>query len=188
MFAYRMELYVNEHGYAATCNMAVRREVFDVVGDFAGIELAEDRDWGHRAGRLDFQIDYAPQVVVSTPARADLAELARKIDRQVAHDRRCLAPQLPRLRWTARALAMPLSPLAEVTTVARSGRIRGLSERARAWCVLVWARAYKGYRMLCLVRRRWSVADGGDDLSSGARTRTPPTDSTDWSWPCRTHK
>ena len=52
VFAFRQRLYIERQGYSVTANMAVRRAVFAAVGGFGGIAIAEDSDWGWRAGRM----------------------------------------------------------------------------------------------------------------------------------------
>ena len=49
VYGYRMKLYVERDHYTATCNMGVRRDVFLSVGDFGGLGIAEDMEWGQRA-------------------------------------------------------------------------------------------------------------------------------------------
>ena len=49
VYAYRQRDYIERQGFSVTANLAFRREVFDRVGPFAGIAVAEDMDWGHRA-------------------------------------------------------------------------------------------------------------------------------------------
>ena len=60
VFAYRMKEYIAKQGYTGTGNLAVRADVFAAVGPFAGIEIAEDRDWGQRALRLGYRTSLLP--------------------------------------------------------------------------------------------------------------------------------
>ena len=83
VFGYQMKRYVEKYNYTGTGNMAVRREIFEQVGPFAGIHLAEDMDWGRRATAQGVKIDYLPDMVIETPARGTFAELARKWDRHI---------------------------------------------------------------------------------------------------------
>ena len=68
VYAFRQQLYIERQGYSVTANMAVRRAVFAAVGGFGGIAIAEDNDWGRRAGRMGHVTVYAPEVRV-TPSR-----------------------------------------------------------------------------------------------------------------------
>ncbi|GIX15439.1 MAG: hypothetical protein KatS3mg118_3398 [Paracoccaceae bacterium] len=151
IWGYRMKLYVERDGYAATCNMAVRASVFAAVGDFAGIGVAEDVDWGRRARALGVRMAYLPQMVVETPARESFAELARKWDRHVGHDFATVRGIGGRLRWGLRALAVAVSPLAEIARLIRSDRIRGAGTRARAFACLLRIRLHRARRMLSLL-------------------------------------
>ncbi len=51
LYAYRMDRYIAREGFTGTGNLVVRRNVLLDVGPFAGIGVAEDRDWGHRRRR-----------------------------------------------------------------------------------------------------------------------------------------
>lgn len=151
VYGYRMRLYVERDGYTATCNMAVRAAVFARVGDFGGIGIAEDVDWGRRATAAGIRIDYVPGLRIETPARADFAELARKWDRHIGHDFAEVAGLSDRLRWIARAAALAASPLAEIPRLARSDRLTGPRERALALACLTRIRLYRARRMLGLL-------------------------------------
>ena len=85
VYAFRQQLYIERQGYSVTANIAVRRAVFEAVGGFGGIGIAEDNDWGQRAGRLGFRTVYAPEVLVRHPARATLAEIEAKWARLISH-------------------------------------------------------------------------------------------------------
>lgn len=63
------ERYASE-GFGATGNLWVRREVFDRVGVFdEALKRGEDEEFGRRAVAAGAQLRYAPDVVVSHPAR-----------------------------------------------------------------------------------------------------------------------
>ncbi len=151
VFGYRQALYIARDGYAATANMAVRRAVFDAVGPFAGLGVAEDMDWGQRATAMGFSHAYVPAMRVGTPARPDFAALARKWDRHVAH---FWAERKPgaagRLRWLATTAAVAASPLAELPRVARSDRLSRPGDRLRAMAGVTRLRLYRARRMLAL--------------------------------------
>ena len=51
IFAYRFQLYIERHGFSGTGNLIVRRSDFEKIGPFAGIQVAEDMDWGARPAR-----------------------------------------------------------------------------------------------------------------------------------------
>jgi GT2 family glycosyltransferase len=119
------------------------------VGPFAGIEIAEDRDWGLRAGAAGYAIRYVPEMIVFHPARKTFAELTWKWDRHIAHDyQRIRARRLGTLRWLARAILIVGSPLFELKTVLFSPRVSGLRERILAFLCLIAIRFYRGGRMV----------------------------------------
>ncbi|MSU91716.1 glycosyltransferase [Rhodobacteraceae bacterium 2CG4] len=153
VWGYRMQLYVARDGYTATCNMAVRRAVFDAVGDFAGIGVAEDMDWGRRATAAGIGMAYVPAMRIATPARDSFAELARKWDRHIGHDFSAVRGLRGRLRWGARAGALAVSPLAELPRLARTERLSGAAARIRAFGCLARIRLYRARRMLGLLLR-----------------------------------
>lgn len=151
VYGYRMQLYIMRDGYAATCNMAVRREAFRKVGDFAGITIAEDVDWGRRATALGLQIHYVPRIAVETPARGSFGDLRRKWDRHIGHDFAEISGIGGRLRWGARALMLAASPLGEAPRILRSDRLSGVRDRILALFCLTRIRLYRCRRMLALL-------------------------------------
>lgn len=150
VWGYRNQMYVEKHGYSATLNMAVRRSAFLTVGDFGGIDVAEDADWGHRAGAAGLQMAFVPGMAVATPARASMDELRRKWERHLQHDRARLTSVAARLGYLARATIVGTSPLAELIRVARTQRIEGFRTRSRAWRCMARIRMYRTRRMLSI--------------------------------------
>lgn len=166
IFGYRMQMYVERDGYTATLNMAVRRATFDRVGDFAGIDMAEDVDWGQRASSLGVRIDHVPDMLVLTPARSSFHDLAGKWDRHVTHEYARVRTVSDRVRWLVRAVAVAISPLADLATVLRSDRVVGPAERLGAMRCLVRIRVHRARRMVGLVAR-----GRPDDGTAGDWTR-----------------
>lgn len=160
VYGYRFKLYIRRHGYTGAGNMAVRREVFAAVGGFAGIGVAEDVDWGRRARALGFGIDYVPEMAIATPARGSFDELARKWDRHISHGYAELRGAGGRLRWALKALALAVSPLAELPRLALTRRLSGRRARLLAFACLVRIRLYRCRRMLGL------LAGGGQPSSA----------------------
>lgn len=155
VFSYRARLYVERHHYAATGNMAVRREAFTAVGPFGGIAVMEDRDWGQRATALGFRIAYVPEMRVLTSPCGSFAELAKRWDRHVAHEfERVGGNPLRMAVWFFRSLAFAASPVREISTVLQSDRVSGLRERLLAFTCLTRVRLYRARRMLELGLRR----------------------------------
>ncbi len=136
IYAYRMERYIAREGFTGTGNLVVRRAVLDKVGRFAGLEVAEDRDWGQRATRAGFAIRFVAAMLVYHPARPHFRDLVLKWQRQAAHDFIKAQGWSGRLRFVAKTLAMPLSPLAEIPRIAASDRVHGPANKAKAlWCL-----------------------------------------------------
>lgn len=157
IFAYRMDRYIAHEGFTGTGNLVIRRNVYDAVGAFAGIGVAEDRDWGRRATAKGFSIRYVAEMKAYHPARESFAEIFRKWDRQTAHDYATGARGgLGKLKWLFKTLAMPFSILAHAPQVFASSRIEGLGSRFRAVWALFIVRMYRAGLMLRLL----SGADG----------------------------
>jgi hypothetical protein len=146
-----MKMYIERDRYTATCNMAMRRPIFEAVGPFAGIGIAEDMDWGWRATDMGYRLAYVPELRVSTPARRSFAELARKWDRHIAHfyaENRTRPLAGP--RWLARTAAMVASPVAEVPRILGSDRLGSAADRGRALLGVTRLRFYRARQMLRL--------------------------------------
>lgn len=166
IYAYRMDRYIAREGFTGTGNLVVRREVLAAVGPFAGLSVAEDRDWGHRATAMGYSIRYVPGMKVYHSARQKFSEMKTKWDRHTAHDY-VSAKARPggQLRFLAKTLAMALSPLAEIPRILASDRIAGARSRALAFAGLVRTRFYRTRVMLDL------LAGGDPERLSGAWNR-----------------
>ena len=163
IYGYRVADYIARDHFTVTCNLIMRREVFESVGGFAGLAVAEDIDWGKRANAMGYQIRFCSKVLVRHPARSDLAALRVKWDRHMAHFRHEAAKSLKgRLRWIALIFAMALSPLAEVPRILISDRVFDLRSRLLAFVVLARIRIYRARIMVWL-------AFGGDPARLAAR-------------------
>ena len=170
IYAYRMDRYIAREGFTGTGNLVVRRAVLDAVGPFAGIGVAEDRDWGQRATRAGHAIRYVPAMKVYHPARQHQAELRQKWDRHMAHDFATVPGRpLARLKWLLKTLAMAVSPLAEIPRIIASDRIAGPRNRALAFVGLGRIRLYRAGRMAqlflgadpALLAGRWNRPNAG---------------------------
>jgi len=77
----RQQDYVAD-GWAATANLFVSRSTIDRVGPFAAdMRSTGDREWGVRATDAGVRAVFAEDAVLDHPARADLAEVRRKLRR-----------------------------------------------------------------------------------------------------------
>lgn len=152
VYAYRMDRYIAREGFTGTGNLVVRRDVLNDVGPFAGIGVAEDTDWGHRATAKGYRIRFVPQMRAYHPARTSFEELARKWDRQIAHEyTRAHSRTGGRLRFALKTLAMIPSPLAELPTVLTTNRLSGPRARALAFACLVRIRLHRAKVMARLL-------------------------------------
>lgn len=149
VFAYRQEDYIEKMGFSGTGNLAMRRAAYEAVGPFAGIEVAEDRDWGRRATAKGWRIKYLPSMIACHPARKTFAELCRKWDRHVSHDYEELpAGPWGQLKWAGLALAVAASGIVDARKIVVSSRISTVRERFLAAFVLARIRFYRARRML----------------------------------------
>lgn len=154
IYSYRARLYVERHGFAATGNIAVRAGVFRAVGPFGGIATMEDTEWGKRATARGHRIAYLAEAKVFTAPCASFEELVRRWDRHIAHEfKKVRNHPADILIWIARSVAIALSPLGEVVTIARLGHIAGARCRLLAFACLARTRLYRTRRMLALLLR-----------------------------------
>jgi glycosyltransferase involved in cell wall biosynthesis len=152
LFAYMQQRYIEKNGFSGSGNLVVRRADFMSVGPFKGIEVAEDMDWGTRAISAGFKFHYAPNLIIYHPARRTMKELFLKWDRHLQHYLN-MARENPhwRISWAARAVAVFLSPIAELSKVIASPKISGLSARLKAASVLIAIRSYRAGKMIQLL-------------------------------------
>lgn len=166
VYAYRMDRYIAREGFTGTGNLVVRRPVLAAVGPFAGIGVAEDRDWGQRATARGERIRYVAGMKVYHPARISFAELTQKWDRHMAHDfTRARGQRFGRGKWALKTAAMALSPLAEIPRLLASDRIAGARARALALATLTRIRFYRFTRMI------WLLAGGDAEALAGRWNR-----------------
>jgi len=152
VFEYRFKFFIEQHGYCGTGNLVVRRSDYEKVGPFAGIELAEDVEWGQRARSAGLTFRYVPEMVVFHPARRSLHELYAKWDRHTQHELNMARGRLGwKIRWVVRALAVMASPIVHSIKVLDSDRIQGGSARLKAISVLFAIRTYRARKMLNLL-------------------------------------
>lgn len=153
IYSYRNSEHIAE-GFSGTGNLATLASVVAEIGFFAGIEVAEDRDWGLRAGAAGYTIRYVPEMIVFHPARKTFAELTGKWDRHIAHDYERIRPRpLGALRWFGRAIAVAVSPVVEFRTLLFSPRVSGPRERILAFLCLTAIRLYRSGRMIGVLLR-----------------------------------
>jgi glycosyltransferase involved in cell wall biosynthesis len=155
VFGYRQQEYIEKQNFSGTGNLAMRREIFDLVGPFASVEVAEDRDWGHRAAAKGCRIKYIREMIVFHPARRSFAELRTKWDRHIIHDaNESQFGALGKLKWIGLAFAVSVSGFFDIRKILISERLPGAAARFKASIVLVRIRLYRGWRMFQLLLSR----------------------------------
>ena len=97
---------------------------------------------------MGFVTRWTPDVIVHHPARRTMDELCDKCDRNVSLDFAEVRGLAGRAKWTAKAVALGLSPLAEIPKIARTDRVAGFRDRGRAFQGLAGFRLYRAKRML----------------------------------------
>ncbi len=148
VFAYRQKMYIARDGFSGTGNLAMRRERHADVGPFAGIAIAEDRDWGQRARAMGIGIGYVPDMVVYHPARRTMAELQQKWQRHIAHDLAShRAANRPGWLWNLKSAAMIASIVPHAAMLLTSDRLSGLANRLRGIGVLAQIRVWRAVEM-----------------------------------------
>lgn len=149
VFGFRQQMYIEKKHFSVTANLAMARPVHGVVGDFAGIDTAEDLDWGQRAHAMGFAIRYLPAMRVYHPARPDNAALESKWQRHARHDWNAhVAGGRPSWRWQARAAAMVVSLPVEALKLFTSNRISGAANRLAGVTALARIRWFRATEML----------------------------------------
>jgi len=152
VYAFPQAAYIAQQKFSVTANLATRRRVFDAVGPFAGIQVAEDTDWGQRAARLGYATVYAPEVVVHHPARRSVAELYTKWDRNVSHHYAAFAQGASgKVKWVVKAGAMAVSPLFAIPKLLLTDRLMGLRARVNAFLGLAVVRLYRARKMIAVM-------------------------------------
>lgn len=152
VFGYLVQVYVERDCYAATGNMSVRRDVFRRVGPFAGISIAEDREWGQRATAQGFRLAYVPHIRVFTAPCKDFNELTSRWDRAIAHDFQEMQRSVAgHLKWILLSVAVAGSPIRELARILRSDRLSSFKEHWLAFKCLLRIRLYRARRMLKLL-------------------------------------
>ncbi len=161
VYAYRQKLYIEKMGFSGTGNLAMRRPVHEDVGPFAGIGVAEDREWGQRATAKGYVIRYVPDMIVFHPARKTMAELRLKWERHMSHDyEEQVRGGRGKIAWTIKTAAMAASPLWEWLRIARSPRLNTLGDRVLAFAILTrirWFRSLKMFGLLASANRSQSA-------------------------------
>jgi len=159
VFSFRQKLYIETKQFSVTANLAMVRGVYDLVGPFRGIDVAEDRDWGRRASALRVAVSYEPKMIVYHPARPDFPSLTRKWSRLISHDfTEWSAAARPLWRWYVRALLMLGSTVLHAGRMFTSDRVSGMGSRFSGLVVLARLRIFRFCEMIRVARSPGSGA------------------------------
>jgi glycosyltransferase involved in cell wall biosynthesis len=158
VFAYRQKEYIEKLHFSGTGNLAMRRNAYLKVGPFAGIAIAEDRDWGRRAQKKNVQIKYVEGMIVYHPARLIFEELSRKWNRHIDHDFNEFGVGFGnKFVWLMMSIAVAISGIIDVRKIIVSSRLNGLRNKLRASKVLLRIRADRALYMIRLVFSKKSI-------------------------------
>ncbi len=143
VFAFNVKRYIEEEGFTVTANMFAPRDIFDRVGGFRP-KVGEDRDWGRRAVAAGYRWRYAPDVVVSHPARRDWSELTKKM-RRITREAYAEAIEKPngRAKWAVFSVAVAASPFVHWATAATTKKLDTTEQRIKAIAVLFAIRFWR---------------------------------------------
>ena len=157
VFAYQQETYIKKVGFSGSGNLATRRTVFDQVGSFSGIEVAEDRAWGAQALTKGFKFTYCPEMIIYHPARETFDEIFQKWARHSRHDFAELKGE-PRafLKWAWRTFLVLGSIPIHAFKVIMSHRVSGFIPKLKAIMALATIRLYRvGYMLRMIFSKRF---------------------------------
>jgi len=148
VFAFDFKTYVEKQGFSGAGNLVTRRDVFDAIGGFTN-GVSEDREWTMRAVARGYSLAYQDHLRVSHPSRQDWVALRHKWRRMTDEMYQLNGTDFKsRLRWAAKALAMPASAVVHVPRILRSDRLNGAAERSRAVGTLFRLRLQRMWWML----------------------------------------
>ena len=153
VFAFDFKKFIERDRFSGSGNLFVPRVVFERVGGFrAGV--SEDIDWCHRANAMGFRLGYAERAIVYHGAKREWWDLRKRWDR-VTSEMFLLARERPgwRLRWICYAAVVAASPLAQWISVMRNPLLASLRAKVYGIVGLARIRAYRSYRMMCLLLR-----------------------------------
>jgi glycosyltransferase involved in cell wall biosynthesis len=152
VFGFRQQMYIEKRHFSVTANMAMDPAVLAAVGGFAGIDRAEDLDWGQRAHARGFVTRFCADMLVWHPARDSLAALQTKWRRLIRHDwNGHVASGRSVWRWRARAAALVAAVPVEVPRFLLSDRVSGAGNIWRGTLALAQIRWFRAAEMLRVV-------------------------------------
>jgi GT2 family glycosyltransferase len=161
VFGFRQKMYIETRQFSVTANLAMDRAMHSAVGPFAGIDKAEDLDWGQRAHASGYTTRYLPTMRVYHPARPDVAALKRKWQRHIRHEWNSNGTSAAAAWvWRLRAFALLGSLPFEAIKLFRSDRIAGFRNRIAGVTPLARIRCFRCAEMLRVMKA--TDENGGD--------------------------
>ena len=151
IFAYRQKEYINKMGFSGSGNLATRPDIFDQVGPFPGLNVAEDRAWGRTAIEKGLSFDYVPEMLIFHPARTSAEDIYQKWDRHTRHDyEEIKSTSASSIKWLIRTCLVLASIPIHALKVIMSDRISGLRHNFGAISMLSRIRWFRVKAMLLL--------------------------------------
>lgn len=133
VFAFNNRRYVEQERFSVTANLLTRRDVFEATGPFVPGK-SEDLDWCRRAVGQGHRIVYEDRLRVAHPSRQDWPALKRKWKRLTEESFGVNGSgPAARLKWTIKALLMPVSIFAHAPKVMRHDALSRRERRAALW-------------------------------------------------------
>lgn len=165
VFAFRQRYYILKRNFSGTGNLALSKKVFLQVGEFGGIGIAEDLDWGQRACAMGYPARFEPKMVIYHPSRQSWTDLKLKWGRHVSHAcEQHFANGKSAARWYLSALVVLLSIPVHSIKLLASPRVSGMGSKFRGVLTLASIRIWRVGRML-------SISAGSRDAGSSSWNR-----------------
>jgi glycosyltransferase involved in cell wall biosynthesis len=151
IFAYRQKEYIGKMGFSGSGNLATTPEIFNQVGPFPGLNVAEDRAWGRVALQKGLRFDYVENMLIFHPARTSADDIYKKWDRHTRHDYEEIRNgKLAGLKWLIRTMMVLASIPVHSFKVMTSDRISGFQHKMGAISMLARIRWFRVKAMLAL--------------------------------------
>ena len=148
VFAFNFKRYIEQEKFSGTGNLFVPRAVFNRVGAFRD-GVSEDIEWCHRANAIGYRLGYAPEAIVTHPARETWQDLTKKTDR-IVREQYLLACEKPagKFRWVVHAALVAVSPFFHFIRVLTSDRLTSAVAKGRGLRGLFCLRFFRFGRMI----------------------------------------
>jgi len=154
LFAFNQKKYINLNGFSVTANMFTYKITFENIGLFStSLKFGGDCEWGNRLKKAGGRMLYAPETIVSHPARNSFKKHRKKIA-SVAEGKINLIRSRSGLfsKDICQLMLPPLfSTLRDAITISRSPILRSNFERARILSyLLLFKSIVYWYRIIAL--------------------------------------